>query len=67
MAKISIKSERMTSFGGIFHVREVFSVIWVQLSTKCWAFGVPHTDISTARLSVLFQAYISAAVIVWKT
>ena len=25
MAKVSIKSERITSFGGIFHVRELFS------------------------------------------
>ena len=25
MAKVSIKSERITPFGGIFHVREYFS------------------------------------------
>ena len=25
MAKISIKSEKLTPFGGIFHVRELFS------------------------------------------
>ena len=25
MAKVSIKSERITPFGGIFHVRELFS------------------------------------------
>ena len=25
MAKVSIKSEKITPFGGIFHVRELFS------------------------------------------
>ena len=28
MAKIQQKSEKITAFGGIFHVRELFSVIW---------------------------------------
>jgi len=39
MAKVSIKSEKITPFGGIFHVRELFRVLWVRLSTKCWVFG----------------------------
>ena len=29
MAKVQIKSERITPFGGIFHVREFFYVMWV--------------------------------------
>ena len=33
MAKVQIKSEKITPFGGIFHVREQFPVLWVQLST----------------------------------
>ena len=30
MAKVSIKSEKITPFGGIFHVREHFPVLWVR-------------------------------------
>ena len=40
MAKVQIKSEKITPFGGIFHVRELFSVLWVRLSTKFWVFDV---------------------------
>ena len=40
MAKVSIKSERITPFGGIFHVRELFSRYVGPLSTKCWVSGV---------------------------
>ena len=40
MAKVSIKSERITPFGGIFHVRELFPVTSAPLSTKCWVCGV---------------------------
>ena len=28
VAKVQIKSEEVTPFGGIFHVRELFPVIW---------------------------------------
>jgi len=31
VAKVQIKSEKITPFGGIFHVRELFSVLWLRL------------------------------------
>ena len=61
MVKVSIKSEKITPFGGIFHVRELFSVTSAPLSTKCWISDVRHTAISTARLSVRCRASTSAA------
>ena len=60
MAKVSIKSERITPFGGIFHVRELFSVTSAPLSTKCWVSGVRPAAISTARSRVRCQASTSA-------
>ncbi len=50
MAKVQIKSEKNTPFGGIFHVRELFPVTSAPLSTKCWVFDAHHSAISTARL-----------------
>ena len=67
MAKVQIKSEKITPFGGIFHVRELFPVWRGQLSTKFWVFGVRHTAISTARLWVRCQASISAEATAWRT
>ena len=53
MAKVSIKSEKITPFGGIFHVREQFSrfvgpVIDKVLGLWCTSFGY-----QSARLWVL--------------
>ena len=44
MAKVQIKSERITPFGGIFHVREQLSryvgpVINKVLGLRCTSFG----------------------------
>ena len=44
MAKVSIKSEKITHFGGIFHVREQFSrfvdpVIDKVLGLRCTSYG----------------------------
>jgi len=40
VAKVSIKSEKVTPFGGIFHVRELFSRFlgpaWLSLVTSSW-------------------------------
>ena len=36
MANVQIKSEKITPFGGIFHVREHFSRFVGPKSTKCW-------------------------------
>ena len=50
MAKISIKSEKLTPFGGIFHVRELFSryvgsVIDKELGLRCPSFGYQYSEI----------------------
>ena len=50
MAKVSIKSEKITPFGGIFHVRELFSrfvgpVIDKELGLRCTSFGYQYGEI----------------------
>ena len=50
MAKIQIKSEKITPFGGIFHVRELFSrflgpVIDKVLGIRCTSFGYQYREI----------------------
>ena len=49
MAKIQIKSEKVTPFGGIFHVRELFSryvgpVIDKVLGLRCASYGYQYND-----------------------
>ena len=59
MAKVQIKSEKVTPFGGIFHVRELFSryvgpVIDKVLGLRCTSFGYQYGEIvgSLAFVSV---------------
>ena len=59
MAKISIKSEKLTPFGGIFHVRELFSryvgsVIDKELGLRCPSFRYQYSEIVGSLLSVYF-------------
>ncbi len=59
MAKISIKSEKITPFGGIFHVREQFSrfvgpVIDKVLGLRCTSFGYQYSEIVGSLSSVYF-------------
>ena len=66
MAKVSIKSEKITPFGGIFHVREHFSrfvgpVIDKVLGLRCTSFGY-----QSARLWDLCQVSTSVAATVWR-
>ena len=66
MAKVSMKSEKITPFGRIFHVREHFSrfvglVIDKVLGLRCTSFGY-----QSARLWVLCQVYTSVAATVWR-
>ena len=61
MAKVSMKSEKITPFGGIFHVREHFSrfvgpVIDKVLGLRCTSFGF-----QSARLWGLCQVSTSVA------
>ena len=67
MAKVSIKSERITPFGGIFHVRELFSRYVGPVIDKCWVCGVRPAAISTARSRVRCQASTSAAATALRT
>ena len=59
MAKIQIKSEKITPFGGIFHVRELFSrflgpVIDKVLGIRCTSFGYQYSEIVGSLPSVYF-------------
>ena len=59
MAKINIKSEKNTPFGGIFHVREMFSryvgpVIDEMLGLRCPSFVYLYCEIVGSLSSVYF-------------
>ena len=59
MAKVQIKSEKITPFGGIFHVRELFSrfvgpVIDKVLGFRCTSFGYQYGEIAGSLASVYF-------------
>ena len=59
MAKINIKSEKITPFGGIFQVREQFSryvgpVIDEVLGLRCASFGYQYSEIVGSLSSVYF-------------
>ena len=65
MAMVSMKSEKITPFGGIFHVREHFSrfvgpVIDKVLGHRCTSFGY-----QSARLWILCLVSTSVAATVW--
>ena len=58
MAKVQIKSERITPFGGIFQVRELFSrfvgpVIDKVLGLRCTSFGYQYSEIAGSLASVI--------------
>ena len=59
MTKVSMKSEKITPFGGIFHVREHFScfvgpVIDIVLGLRCTSFGYQYSEIVGSLSSVYF-------------
>ena len=59
MAKVSIKSEKITPFGGIFHVKEHFSrfvglVIDKVLGLRCTSYGYQYSEIVGSLSSVYF-------------
>ena len=59
VAKVQIKSEKITPFGGIFHVRELFSryvgsVIDIVLGLRCTSFGYQYSEIAGSLSSVYF-------------
>ena len=59
MANISIKSQEITPFGGIFHVMEKFDcyigpVIDGELGLRCTTFGYQYSEIARSLMSVYF-------------
>jgi hypothetical protein len=59
MVKVSTKSEKITPFGGIFHVREHFSrfvgpIIDKVLGIRCTSFGYQYCEIVGSLSSVYF-------------
>ena len=59
MAKVQIKSEKITPFGGVFHVREQFSrfvgpVIDKVLGLRCTSYGYQYSEIAGTLTSVYF-------------
>ena len=59
MAKVQIKSEKITPFGGIFHVRELFSryvgpVLDKVLGLRCTSYGYQYSEIVGSLSSVYF-------------
>ena len=59
MAKIHIKSEKLTPFGGIFFVMEQFdsalsSVIDSTLGLRCRSFGYQYSEIIRSLMGIYF-------------
>ena len=59
MAKIQIKSERLTPFGGLFSIMEQFdstlsSVIDSSLGLRCGSFGYQYSEIIRSLMSIYF-------------
>ena len=59
MAKIQIKSEKLTPFGGIFSIMEQFdstlsSVIDSTLGQRCKSFGYQYSEIIRSLMSIYF-------------
>ena len=59
IAKVSIKSEKITPFGGLFHVRELFfryvgPVIDEVLGLRCTSYGYQYSEIAGSLSSVCF-------------
>ena len=59
MAKIQIKSEELTPFGGIFSIMEQFdstlsSVIDSTLGLRCRSFGYQYSEIIRSLMSIYF-------------
>ena len=59
MAKIHIKSEKLTPFGGLFSIMEQFdstlsSVIDSTLGLRCGSFGYQYSEIIRSLMSIYF-------------
>ena len=70
MAKVSIKSEKITPFGGILQVREEFSrfvgpVIDKVLGLRCTSFGYQYSEIAGSLASVYFCGVVVGTDSAW--
>ena len=67
VANVQIKSEKVTPFGGIFHVREFFShyvgpVIDKVLGLRCTSFGYQYGEIAGSLASVRWRGKLQNVV-----
>ena len=58
MAKVQIKSEKLTPFGGIFSIMEQFDALLAQtidstLGLRCTMFGYQYSEILRLRISII--------------
>ena len=67
MAKVQIKFEKVTPFGGIFHVRELFSRFIGPVIDKVLGFDAHHSAINMVRLWGLCQAFVPVVATAWGT
>ena len=54
MAKIQIKSERLTPCGGLFSIMKQSSVIDSTLGLRCGSFGYQYSEIIRSLMSIYF-------------
>ena len=59
MAKVQIKSEKLTPFGGIFSIMEQFDALLAQtidstLGLRCTMFGYQYSEITSVRDNELY-------------
>ena len=71
MAKVRIKSEKIKPFGGIFHVRELFTrfvgpVIDKVLGLRSTSFGYQYGEIVGSLSSIITILYYYAVIFVWQ-
>jgi len=57
MAKVSIKSEKVTPFGGIFHVRELFSRYMAPIIDKVLGGDCVEGDLLASPYFPYFSIY----------
>ena len=64
MAKIQIKSEKLTPFGGIFSIMEQFDTLLVQtidstLGLRCTFFGYQYSEILRSLITRLRSQFVT--------
>ena len=64
MAKIQIKSEKLTPFGGIFSIMEQFDTLLVQtidstLGLRCTLFGYQYSEILRSLITRLRSQFVT--------